>query len=126
MSRGRAANWIIAGDRAITARRRRSQINRFEAKYAADWQPLELRIDATVGGKPLTLSTSFGLTTAINEITQGGTTNSKTDQISARSIILPNNFFAAYEALAARLATAKPGTELPAYIAPSGRDQGRW
>jgi pimeloyl-ACP methyl ester carboxylesterase len=55
----------------------------------------------------------------VNEITQGGNTNSKTDQVSARSLILPNNFFGAYEALAARLATAKEGAELPAYIAPS-------
>ncbi len=110
-------NWIITATGQMTAAGE-IQINRFEAKYASDWQPLELHIDATVGGKPLTLSTSFGMTTAINEITQGGTTNSKTDQISARSIILPNNFFAAYEAMAARLATAKPGTELAAYIAP--------
>ncbi|HVJ26564.1 MAG TPA: alpha/beta fold hydrolase, partial [Vicinamibacterales bacterium] len=93
--------------------------NQFEAKYSADWQPLELRIDAVMGGKPIRLSTSFGLTTAVNEITQGGNTNSKTDQVSARSLILPNNFFGAYEALAARLATAKEGAELPAYIAPS-------
>jgi hypothetical protein len=72
-----------------------------------------------MGGKPLSLSTSFGLTTAVNEITQDGKTNSKTDQVSARTIILPNNFFAAYQALAARLATTTVGTELPAYIAPS-------
>ncbi len=93
--------------------------NRFEAKYSADWQPLELRIDAILAGKPLSLATSFGLTTAVNEIMQGGNTNSKTDQISARSLILPNNFFGAYEALAARLATAQVGADIPAYIAPS-------
>ena len=32
--------------------------------------------------------------------------------------MLPNNFYAGYEALAARLATAQPGTELRAYVAP--------
>jgi pimeloyl-ACP methyl ester carboxylesterase len=71
-----------------------------------------------MNGQPLRLATSFGMTTAINEITQGDRTNSKTDQVSARTIILPNNFFAAYEALAARLANTQPGTELPVYIAP--------
>ena len=110
-------NWIITSTGQLAAPADMI-INRFEAKYAADWQPLELHIDATLGGKPLKLSTSFGMTNAINEITQGDTTNSKTDQISVRSIILPNNFFAAYEAMAARLADVKPGTELPVYVAP--------
>ncbi|HEY0873805.1 MAG TPA: alpha/beta fold hydrolase [Vicinamibacterales bacterium] len=110
-------NWIITSTGQLASPVELT-INRFEVKYAADWQPLELTIDATMGGKPLGLATSFGMTTAINEITQGGTTNSKTDQISARTVVLPNNFFAAYEALAARLATAAAGTELPVYVAP--------
>lgn len=111
-------NWIIASSGTIAAPIDVTT-DRFEARYSADWQPLELHIEATIGGKLLAVSTSFGLTTAVNEITQGGVTNSKTDQVSARTLILPNNFFAAYEAVAARLATATPGTTLPAYIAPS-------
>ena len=110
-------NWIITATGRLSAPADMT-INRFEAKYAADWQPLELTIDALLGGRPLGLQTTFGMTTAVNEITQGGTTSSKTDQVSVRTIILPNNFFAAYEAMAARLAGAKPGTELSAYIAP--------
>jgi pimeloyl-ACP methyl ester carboxylesterase len=97
-------------------------VNRFEIKYAADWQPLELHVEATQttpqGPRTLALNTSFAMTTAINEITQNGVTNSKNDQVSARTIVLPNNFYAGYEALAARLAAAQPGTELPAYVAP--------
>jgi fermentation-respiration switch protein FrsA (DUF1100 family) len=116
-------NWIITSTGQLSAPAQ-IDITRFEAKYTADWQPLELHIEATLAGKPVALSTSFGMTTAINEITQEGTTNSKTDQISARSIILPNNFFAAYEALAARLATAKPGTEIPVYVAPQAEIKG--
>ncbi len=95
-------------------------VNRFEVKYTADWQPLELHIEATQAGQPMSLATSFSLTTAINEITQKGTTTSKTDQVSARTIVLPNTFIAGYEALAARLTGAQPGTELRAYIAPQG------
>ena len=110
-------NWIITSTGQLASPVELT-INRFEMKYASDWQPLELTIDATLGGKPLALATSFGMTTAINEVTQGGTTNSKTDQISARAIVLPNNFYAAYEAMAARLATATAGTELPVYVAP--------
>lgn len=110
-------SWIITSTGQLASPVQLT-INRFEMKYGADWQPLELTIDAALNGKPLNLSTSFGVTTAINEITQGGTTNSKTDQISARTIVLPNNFYAAYEAMAARLATVSAGTELPVYVAP--------
>jgi pimeloyl-ACP methyl ester carboxylesterase len=93
-------------------------INRFEMKYTADWQPIELHIEAAQAGRPYALATSFGMTTAINEITQNGTTTSKTDQVSVRTIVLPNSFYAGYEALAARLADAQPGTELHAYVVP--------
>lgn len=112
-----SGNWIITASGRLSAPAD-IVVNRFEARYAADWQPLELTIDAVLGGRPLKLATSFGMTTAINEITQGEQTNSKTDQVSARTIVLPNNFFAAYEALAVRLADAKIGSELPVYIAP--------
>ena len=111
------SGWIISATGRLAAPPDIST-NRFELKYDTDWQPQELHVRATMGGKPIGLSTSFGMTTAINEITQGTTTNSKTDQISARAIVLPNNFFAAYEAMAVRLASAKPGTELPVYVAP--------
>jgi uncharacterized protein len=112
-----AGGWIISATGQLTSPGDVTT-NRFEVKYDSDWQPQELRIQATVAGKPLRLSTSFGMTTAINEITQGTTTNSKTDQISARTVVVPNNFYAAYEAMAVRLATAKAGTELPVYVAP--------
>ena len=111
------------GDRIVSSTGRHSApiditINRFEARYGADWQPIELTIDAAMGGRTLGLKTSFGLTTAVNEITQSGVTNSKTDQVSARTVILPNGFFGAYEALAARLVSATVGTELPIYVPP--------
>ena len=93
-------------------------INRFEVRYSADWQPIELTLDARISNRGLNVKTSFGLTTAVNEITREGLTNSKTDQISARAIILPSGFVAGYEAMAARLASATLGTELPAYIVP--------
>ncbi len=90
----------------------------FEVRYAADWQPIELRIDALINGKKFGLNTSFGLTSAVSEITSGDTTNQKTDTISARALVIPNNFFAGYEAVAARLASAAKGAQFPAYVAP--------
>jgi alpha-beta hydrolase superfamily lysophospholipase len=113
------SQWIVTS----TGRMGTTTLNRFEVKYTADWQPVELQMELTQGGKDgekkLQVATSFAVTTAINEITQNGVTNSKTDQISARAIVLPNNIYAAYEALAARLGTVKPGTELPLYVAPA-------
>ena len=93
--------------------RRRLAADRAPRRRHAGWQA------GTEGGqKKLQLATSFALTTAINEITQNGVTNSKTDQISARTVVLPTNVFAGYEALAARLANASLGTEIPDLRAP--------
>ena len=101
---------------------------RFELTYAPDWHPIELKIDATIADlrdpkaepRVFGLATSFATTTAINEVTQNGVTASKTDQITARAVVMPGNFFAAYEALAVRLSSMTPGGELPIYVAPQG------
>jgi pimeloyl-ACP methyl ester carboxylesterase len=94
-------------------------ITRFEVKYAADWQPLEMTLEARVRNSGIVVKTSFAMTTAINEILQNNVTRSKEDQISARTIVLPNQVFAAAEALAVRLWDAAPGAELPVYVAPA-------
>lgn len=112
-----AEGWIITSS-GRTAPPYENTLHRFELKYSREWQPIELRIEATAGRTSLGLSTSFGGTNAINEITQNAVTSSKTDQVSPRTIVLPNNFYAGYEALAARLAGAAPGTQLPLYIVP--------
>src|SRR5262245_4289136 len=113
------SQWIVSS----TGRTGPLTVNRFEVKYAADWQPAELNLEITQTtkdrDKKLQIATSFAVTSAINEITQNGVTNSKTDQISARSIVLPNNIYGAYEALVARLAGTQVGAELPTYVAPS-------
>lgn len=92
----------------------------FEMRYAGDWQPIELRIAATFRGQSITINTSFGLTTAISEIRQGTETSAKTDEMPARAVVLPSNFFGAYEALAARLPMLAEGQQLQAYVAPQG------
>lgn len=93
-------------------------ITRFEMKYAPDWQPLEMKLEARLKNAPVTVATSFALTTAINDVTQGGKAFSKEDQISARTIVLPNNVFGSYEALAAKLTVTAVGSEFPVYVAP--------
>ena len=113
-----SAGWTITSTSRLGAPLNLTS-KRFEVTYAPDWQPIDLKIEATVQSRALGLSTSFGTTTAISEISQNGVINSKTDQISARTVVLPNNFFAAYEALAVRLASVAPGADIPVYVAPA-------
>jgi uncharacterized protein len=112
------SQWIISSTGQIGA----MVINQFEVKYSADWHPAEMRFEITPSPKEPAkrnlLTTSFAVTSAINEITQNGTTNSKTDQISARAVVLPSNSFAPYEAMAARLSTMEKGGQLRIYVAP--------
>ena len=110
------SNWVITS----TGRVGELVLRRFELKYSADWQPIDLRLEGSQSERPFVLATSFGLTTAINEITQNGATTGKTDQTSARTVVLPNNFYASYEALAARLTEAGAGAEIPIYVPPQG------
>jgi hypothetical protein len=93
-------------------------INRFEMAYAPDWQPQTLGIEGTTRGQLITLGTTFGLTTAVSDMMQGGQKGTVTHQVSPRTVVLPNNYFGAYEALAARLGAAEVGARFPIYIAP--------
>jgi pimeloyl-ACP methyl ester carboxylesterase len=113
----RDGNWVVTSTGQSGAPLNLA-IQRFELEYATDWQPVRLHISAQQGPRQLVLSTTFGVTTAVNEITQNGVMNTKTDQITARTVVLPNNFYASYEGLAARLAGTPAGTELPVYVAP--------
>ena len=94
-------------------------LNRFEIKYTSDWQPLEMTFEARVRATNVVIRTSFAMTTAINEILQNNATRSKEDQISARTVVMPNQVFGATEALAARLWDMAAGAELPVYVAPA-------
>jgi pimeloyl-ACP methyl ester carboxylesterase len=109
-----ASEWVISS----TGNFGDVVLNRFEVRYDAGWQPTQMRMEATQAGRQMVISTSFGLTTAASEITQDGTASSKADQVSAGTVVLPNNVYAAYEALAVRLASSTMGAEIPVYVAP--------
>ena len=93
---------------------------RFEMRYDSEWRPLELSIDATVKGQPYSLQTTFRGTSATSEVRQGSERTTQTAAVSAKTVTLPNNFFAAYEAFTRRLAGLAAGAELPVYVAPLG------
>ena len=92
---------------------------RVEVRYSADWRPLELSLDATVRGGTQMLHTVVDGSTARTDVTIDGKVTQKTDTIDpAAALVLPTSFFAPYEAIAAQLRNAAPGTELPVYTAP--------
>ena len=93
---------------------------RFEMRYDSEWRPLELSINATVKGQPYSLQTTFRGGSATSEVRQGIERTTQTAAVSAETVALPNDFFAAYEALTRRLAGLAAGAELPVYVAPLG------
>ena len=95
-------------------------ISKFELTYSADWQPQQLVVEGALRNETIGIGTSFGITTATNDVVQGQRRAGVTHQVSPRTIVLPVNFFGAYEALAARLGTFQAGARLPVYIAPEG------
>lgn len=91
---------------------------KFEVAYDADWRPRRLAIEARVRGEAFSLTTTFGEGMATSAIQQGQETASRTVRISPGTVVLPNSFFGAYEALAVRLQGATSGTVLPVFGAP--------
>ena len=87
-------------------------------RYDSSWRPLDLSIDAHTRGAALTIRTTFANGQAESEITNAGAPTRKTDAVAVDTIVLPNLFFSAYEALALRLATMSDGATFQAYIAP--------
>jgi uncharacterized protein len=109
--------WVISSSGSVGLAGA-TATTRFEATYTADLHPIDSQFELAQGQRTLSVGTSYGGTTAINEITQNGATSAKTDQVSARTVVLPNNFYAAYEMLALRLSMLEAGAEIPAYVAP--------
>jgi hypothetical protein len=91
---------------------------RFEVTYDRDWKPLATHIEGSLRGQPLVVHTAFAGGNATSEIMQAGQQTQKTVTVSADTLVLPNMFYSAYEALALRLADTLPGAELRAYILP--------
>ena len=92
--------------------------SRFEVQYDREWRPVSLDVEAALRGQPMIVHTVFANGSASSDLIQGGAPTQKTDKVAADTVVLPNLFFAAYEALALRLHTATLPADLRAYIAP--------
>ena len=93
----------------------------FEAAYDEAWRPRRLTIESARGGTALAARTTFAAGRADSELVEGTRRINRTDPVAADAVILPDLVFAAYEALAVRLAGAAAGDELPVYVAPRGQ-----
>jgi uncharacterized protein len=91
-----------------------------EARYGSDWSPREFRFDATVRGTAQSIRTVVDGGSATTDLDVGGQKTQRTDALEPSSVLLlPNSFFGPFEAVAARLRTAGPGTDISAFGAPS-------
>ncbi|MBI4484735.1 MAG: alpha/beta fold hydrolase, partial [Acidobacteria bacterium] len=89
---------------------------RIQVRYNADWKPLELTVEATERGQPLTIHTVVNGTTATTRLTRAGNSSEKTDTIGADTLLLPSPFWGPFEALSVRARAATAGTMVPAYV----------
>jgi pimeloyl-ACP methyl ester carboxylesterase len=89
--------------------------------YDQEWRPRGLAVDLTARGQVIKMLTTVTGTTAESELTTNGTPAQKVDMIDeAAVLLLAGSIFAPYEAVAARLKAAAPGTTFPVYVASQG------
>jgi uncharacterized protein len=96
-------------------------IRKVSIEYDADGAPKAFSLDGSARDQLLAIQTTFAGTTASSAIAQGSNNLQKTDQVAPRALIVPNVFFGAYEAVAARLASANAGDELMLYVLPQAQ-----
>ena len=112
-----ADGWLISATNSLAAPFN-LETTKFQLRYTSDWHPRSLALEGTVNGQLLTLLTTFTGTTAASQGIQAGRPIAITRDVSPESIVLPNGYYAPYEAVAARLATAAAGAKFQVFVAP--------
>ena len=111
--------WTLRGSGKLRAPINLS-MDYWEARYDRAWKPLELTVNLSENTKRWTIRTLFDGTTASSEVTLDGQAQRRTNTVAADAIVLPDLIFGAYEALAARLASQKPGSEFQLFLRTAG------
>jgi len=89
-----------------------------DLRYSADWTPVSMTLEGSVRNEMLNISTTINGLSATSEVVQGSARSTKTDQLSPKSFLLPNNVYGAYVAVGRALVGATAGTSFRAYVAP--------
>jgi pimeloyl-ACP methyl ester carboxylesterase len=97
--------------------------DKFSARYSPDWHVRSLEITGQMRGQAMVLNTTFAKGSAVSDVVQTGQQTTLTHPVSPSAVVLPNNFYGAYEALAQRLHTAAAGAVIPIYVAPQAEIQ---
>jgi hypothetical protein len=112
--------WTIEGATRLTAPLDVT-VRRVEVEYTDAWKPLDVTVDLATGSEGVVVhGGGFGSAKSSRiDIVRGGRQVTFVKAVvSPDVLILPNFAYAAYEALAARLDGATPGTRLRAYVIP--------
>ncbi len=112
-----AEGWVVRGSSVVNPPLG-LLVRQVELRYDSAWKPLSMSLEGAVQGRDVALETTFADGKATNRLKEAGESTEKVDDVAADTIVLSNVFFGSYAALAARLATVAPGTELRAYVAP--------
>lgn len=96
-------------------------IRRAEFRYSPDWTPQLFELNGTSNGGELTIRTTVAANTATTQSTQTGTT---TQLLSPQTMLHVNGMVASYAALAQRLGTVAPGSEIRMYVVPQTAEIG--
>ncbi len=86
----------------------------FTARYDGVWRSVELTVDTTVRGQPSTLHSVVAGSSMTSTLTgaPGTPPQERTDTINPEALFIVTPLMAPFEAVAARLRTAEPGTTL--------------
>jgi pimeloyl-ACP methyl ester carboxylesterase len=90
----------------------------WEVRYDPAWKPIDLSINQSDDTTKWTVRSAFSGTIAATDVARNGQNERRNMTIAPDSVVLPNLIFGSYEALAARLAAATPGSQLPGFIVP--------
>ncbi len=113
-----AEGWTISSNGRLSAPID-AVARRVEARYTSDWRPREFTFDGNVRGTAQTLHVVVDGNQARTDMTIGGQPTQRTDPIDPNAVlILPNTFFGTFEAIAARIKSTAPGSDIPAYGVP--------
>ena len=95
-------------------------VKQFDVSYDVDWRPRFMTLQMTSPDDDVIVHVAFGLIggRTRTDIVKSGEALYGENRLSIDTIVLPDMVFSAYEALAARLASATPGATLRAFIVP--------
>jgi pimeloyl-ACP methyl ester carboxylesterase len=111
--------WRITGDGRVGGSLNLI-IRRLQVLYDPEWRPLGVDLDYSLRGQATRLTTRVTGAVARTEIQTGGETVEQEGAIDPRAVLIPNLFFAPYEAVAAQLRTAEAGSTLSGFVPPDG------